>query len=64
MKTVKNEKKVDAIEASLQSPKPLANEKGIVPGQQIGLYSKANKKEVRQVVKILNPDMSSMESRG
>lgn len=64
MKTEKNEMKVNAQGASPQSVKPLANEKGIVPGQQIGLYSKANKKEVRQVVEILNPDMSSMESRG
>ena len=64
MKTEKNEKKVNTQEASPQSAKPLANEKGIVPGQQIGLYSKANHKEIRQVVKILNPDMNSMESRG
>lgn len=32
------------------------HEKGTVPGQQIGLYGNADKKDVRQVVKILNPD--------
>lgn len=40
------------------------NEKGTVPGQQIGLYGNADKRDVRQVVKILNPDKNSMESRG
>lgn len=40
------------------------NEKETVPGQQIGLYGKADKKDVRQMVKILNPDENSMESRG
>lgn len=38
--------------------------KEMPPGQQIGLYSKADKKDVRQMVKILNPDKNSMESRG
>lgn len=32
------------------------HEKGTVPGQQIGLYGNADKRDVRQVVKILNPD--------
>ncbi|WP_296121830.1 hypothetical protein [uncultured Bacteroides sp.] len=40
------------------------HEKETVPGQQIGLYGDADKKDVRQVVKILNPDKNSMESRG
>ena len=40
------------------------HEKGTVPGQQIGLYGNADKRDVRQVVKILNPDKNSMESRG
>lgn len=31
------------------------HEKGTVPGQQIGLYGNADKRDVRQVVKILNP---------
>ena len=39
-------------------------EMGTVPGQQIGLYGNADKRDVRQVVKILNPDKNSMESRG
>jgi hypothetical protein len=38
--------------------------KEMLPGQQIGLYGKADKKDVRQMVKILNPDKNSMESRG
>ena len=38
------------------------HEKGTVPGQQIGLYGNADKRDVRQVVKILNPDKNSMES--
>lgn len=57
-------KEPDAANASLQSDERLTDEKGTVPGQQIGLYSKANHKEVRQVVQILNPDKNSMESRG
>lgn len=64
MKTEKNEMKFDAQGASLQSTSPLVSGKGTVPGQQIGLYSKADNNEVRQVVKILNPDRNSMESRG
>lgn len=39
------------------------HEKGTVPGQQIGLYGNADKRDVRQVVKILNPDKNSMEQR-
>ena len=35
------------------------HEKGTVPGQQIGLYGNADKRDVRQVVKILNPDKNS-----
>lgn len=57
-------KEHDAANASPQAEKQPAEEKGTVPGQQIGLYSKADNKEVRQVVRILNPDESSMESRG
>lgn len=64
MKTEKNEMMQGTQGAPSQSTKPLANGKGTVPGQQIGHYSKADNNEVRQVVKILNPDMSSMESRG
>lgn len=65
MNTKKQKKEEnDAHGASLQSEEALINEKGTVPGQQIGLYSKANNKEVRQVVKILNPDKNSLESRG
>lgn len=64
MKTEKNEMKFDAQGASLQSTSPLVCGKGTVPGQQIGLYSKADNNEVRQVVKILNPDRNNMESRG
>lgn len=61
------EKKIEGYDAhnvSSRPEQPLKDEKGTVPGQQIGLYGKANKKDVRQVVKILNPDVDSMESRG
>ena len=64
MKTEEKKMMQDAQGASIQSTKSLASGKGTVPGQQIGHYSKADNNEVRQVVKILNPDMSSMESRG
>lgn len=64
MNTKKKKEGNDAQGASLHSEEALINEKGTVPGQQIGLYSKANNKEVRQVVKILNPDKNSLESRG
>ena len=36
------------------------HEKGTVPGQQIGLYGNADKRDVRQVVKILNPDQKTV----
>lgn len=53
------------MNASLPSEEPMKNEKEeTVPGQQIGLYSEADSKEVCQVVDILNPDKNSMESRG
>lgn len=54
----------DTLGVSSRPEETLINEKGTVPGQQIGLYSKVNNKEVRQVVKILNPDKNSLESRG
>lgn len=60
-----NMKEPDAMSASLPSEEPMTNEKEeTVPGQQIGLYSEADSKEVCQVVDILNPDKNSMESRG
>ncbi|MCD8183603.1 MAG: hypothetical protein LUE99_11575, partial [Bacteroides sp.] len=49
---------------STHSEEVLENGKETVPGQQIGLYGEADKKNVEQVVKILNPDKNSMESRG
>lgn len=64
MKTGKNKMMQDAPHASSQPMKAWTSGKGTVPGQQIGLYGKADNNEVRQVVKILNPDMGSMESRG
>jgi len=36
----------------------------VLPGQQIAVYSKATKKDVREVVKELNPDINSLGSRG
>ncbi|WP_276858544.1 hypothetical protein [Bacteroides fluxus] len=40
------------------------NDKGTLPGQQIGLYNNAEKKDVSQAVLMLNPDTNSMKSRG
>lgn len=39
-------------------------EKDPVPGQQIGMYSKNEDKDVRQMVRTLNPGDHSMDSRG
>ena len=36
----------------------------VLPGQQIAVYSEATKKDVREVVKELNPDINSLGSRG
>lgn len=38
--------------------------KASVPGQQMGLYSKNQEKDVRQMVRTLNPGKHSMDSRG
>lgn len=50
---------------------PLLENKGnrrvvyeIAPIQQTAAYSSASKKSVKNAVEELNPDMSSMESRG
>ena len=41
------------------------NEKGTVPGQQIGLYSKADNRDLRQMVRMLNsPQEQSQKDRG
>ncbi|NVK93139.1 hypothetical protein HU824_07990 [Bacteroides sp. L10-4] len=41
------------------------NEKGTVPGQQIGLYSKADNRDVKQMVRMLNsPEEQSQKDRG
>lgn len=39
-------------------------EKDPVPGQQIGMYSKNEDKDVQQMVRTLNPNDHSMDSRG
>ena len=39
-------------------------EKDPVPGQQIGMYSKNEEKDVQQTVRTLNPSDHSMDSRG
>lgn len=46
--------------------KPQANNghEPTVPIQQFGTYSKATKKVVREAVTDLNPDTSSLDSRG
>lgn len=62
---ITDEKKVKYdTSVSSHSGEALENGKETVPGQQIGLYGKADEKNVDQVVKILNPDKHSMESRG
>lgn len=41
------------------------HEKGTVPGQQIGLYSKADNRDVKQMVRMLNsPEEQSQKDRG
>lgn len=67
----KNDKKkaCDAPDASPATGRPINGDgkgksKTTVPGQQIGLYGKAGKKDVSQMVKMLNPGKHSMESRG
>lgn len=37
---------------------------GTLPGRQLGLYSKVDKKEVRNMVSEINPDKNSVGSRG
>ena len=37
---------------------------GTLPGRQLGLYSKVDKKEVRNMVSEINPDKNSLGSRG
>lgn len=36
----------------------------VLPGQQIAVYSEVTKKEVQDVVRELNPDCNSLDSRG
>ncbi|WP_018667949.1 hypothetical protein [Bacteroides gallinarum] len=67
--SMNQEKKKEECGAPHAAPSPeqvleKGNEAETVPGQQIGLYGKADKKDVRRMVKILNPDKDSMESRG
>ena len=38
--------------------------KETLPGRQLGLYSKVDKKEVRNMVSEINPDKNSLGSRG
>lgn len=65
MNQEKKKKECDTLNASPFPEQPVnENEKETLPGQQIGLYGKADKKDVRQMVRILNPDKHSMESRG
>ena len=61
MNQEKKKKECDTLNASISPEQPVnENEKETLPGQQIGLYGKADKKDVRQMVKILNPDKHSM----
>lgn len=53
----------DATNASLPSESQATEGKETVPGEQIGLYSEPDGKEVNQMVNILNPDKNSLESR-
>ena len=40
------------------------NAEETLPGRQLGLYSKVDKKEVRKMVSEINPDKNSLGSRG
>ena len=40
------------------------NIEGRLPGRQLGLYTKIDKKEVRNMVSEINPDKNSLDSRG
>lgn len=53
----------DAANAPLQSEPRSTEKKETVPGEQIGLYSEPDGKEVCQTVNIINPDKNSLESR-
>lgn len=53
----------DATNAPLPSEPQSTEEKETTPGEQIGLYSEPDGKEINQVVNILNPDKNSLESR-
>lgn len=59
-----NKKENDSKNASIQTENLLTDEKETVPGQQIGLYNEADKIDVCESVRLLNPDDNSMESRG
>lgn len=51
--------KKEEVQLKLESKK-----QEVLPGQQIAIYSEATKKDVREVVKELNPDINSLGSRG
>ena len=40
------------------------NAEETLPGRKLGLYSKVDKKEVRNMVSEINPDKNSLGSRG
>ncbi len=59
MDTKKRKSSKEKVQLEIESKKQEA-----LPGQQIAVYSEATKKEVREVVKELNPDRNSLGSRG
>ena len=40
------------------------NIEGRLPGRQLGVYTKIDQKEVRNMVSEINPDKNSLDSRG
>lgn len=55
----KKEEKTLEVKSKMQK-----NTEGRLPGRQLGLYTKIDKTEVRNMVSEINPDKNSFNSRG
>lgn len=55
----KKEEKALEVKSKMQK-----NVEGRLPGRQLGLYTKIDKTEVRNMVSEINPDKNSFNSRG
>ena len=51
-------------EKALENKSKIQKSEETLPGRQLGLYSKVDKKEVRNMVSEINPDKNSLGSRG